>query len=132
MRKRSQPALTRSPIWLTGWPGFPSRLRGLLAVIVKRGRDNGWEQIELPAAELEGATRLPRRTVNEQMAILSRYKLARLSEDEEVGVMMAVAPIPMESGWPFWLDLRAVCEAIGEPVDDVIADIRFDVLDGPS
>ena len=48
MRKRSQPALTRSPIWLTGWPGFPGRLRGLLAVIVKRGRDNGWEQIELP------------------------------------------------------------------------------------
>jgi hypothetical protein len=88
------------------------------------------DNYEMPAAELEKVTGLARREVLEHLEILRRYGFAYLDEEWDRKIAYVVAPTPMQSGWPFWHDLRKVCTTAHRPVDLVVRDIEFDILDG--
>lgn len=63
--------------------------------------------------------------------ILGKYKLAFLDLDEYRPVSL-VTYRETQSGWELWADLRRFCDQVGESVDAVIADLRFDILDEPT
>jgi hypothetical protein len=100
-----------------------------LGVFIKRGREVRLEDLEMLASELEGVTQLSRQKLVEEMAILEVHKFATIDADEQPPRVIAYSPL--ESGWPFWRDLRTFCNKTGHDIDRVISEIRFDVLDEP-
>jgi hypothetical protein len=108
---------------------LPTRARSILGLLIKRGTPGSSGIFEIRVHELQSVI-----GGDEQLAgdieILEKYKFAYLDHDEYRPITLMTYP-EMKSGWEFWSDLRHFCEEIGESVDAIVAEMRFEILDDP-
>lgn len=106
---------------------LPQATRGMLAVLVSRGRPSRNGDVALPARELGETCGIADFELRDRMATLEDLELSVYGEDDS-GIVTAetwVDRLP----WPIWLDLRTFCEAEGYSVETIVRDLRFDLLD---
>jgi hypothetical protein len=108
---------------------LPVDTRGVLLVIVDRGEDFQ-EDIGLPLHELEHATQTDIETLRLHVATLDRYGIAGLFEDWGEHQSLWWVVTNGYDGWGFWRSVKEFCDATETPLEVLVMDLRFDLLDG--
>jgi hypothetical protein len=106
---------------------LPAPTRGLLAVLIARGRPSLGrpDVLQLPARELGEATGSNQHESRERMATLEGLGFADYGEEEGI---VTVEAVPNHMPWPIWTDLRGFCDLEGLSVETLVREIRFDLL----
>ena len=114
---------------LEGMRKLAPATRELLLIIVERA-ESYRDDLGLPADELEQATGRDADELRPHIETMSKYRVAALDEDYDwENPRWWVRTISLDSGWGFWRDAKAFCEAEAIPLSTLILDLRFDVLD---
>jgi hypothetical protein len=109
--------------FLEAFARTPREPRQLMQVIIARGEDDNGA-LRVPYPELQQATELSQRDLNDLIHTLDKADLVRVDEDAPPSVY-AVA----FEGWGFWKQLREYAPANRLSLDDFLLDLRFDLLD---
>ena len=112
---------------------LPIRTRQLLSVIISRlhriQRKNGYGyDYDVPHAEIVEASGQPDRVVIDHVNIMERYGIA-IGEDADEGRPPTISLREYPKGGFFWGDFREFCTRAGIPLEALIVDLRFDLLD---
>jgi hypothetical protein len=107
----------------------PTRTRQFLASIVRRSNEPECgisSSGSVLATEIAEACDLSYPEAASQIQILDKYRIAGLDEDTACIDLWSIG----ENGdWDFWSELREFCEASGISIEEVVVDLRFDLLD---
>lgn len=108
---------------------LPPGTRQLMNIIAERAsqRDPYNRRYFVLAPEICSACQLDRTNLNEQMAIIEKYGLAHIDEDDNGIPIITLSGL--RSGWPIWDDLKKFSSAKNIPLYDLIVNMRFDLLD---
>lgn len=108
----------------------PIATRGLLLILSKRAEPSGHSMMgaTLSWAEIVHATEKPVDIVREHIAILDRYGIVRDSFPDDYG-QETIELSNLTSGWSILTDIAAYCESSEIPLQDVLVDLQFHLLD---
>lgn len=108
---------------------LPVDTRAVFAILIERSPPD--HRIAVPVHELEMVTNTAPQDFSQHVEILERHGIAWLDEswqdDRPVHWILTANEI---DGWDFWQYFRDYCRKVAEPIKEVVADLRFDVLDG--
>lgn len=103
--------------------------RELLLIVVERA-ESYRDDLGLRTDELEQATGKDADELKPHIETMTKYRVAALDEDYDWdNPRWWVKTITLDSGWGFWREAKAFCEAEAIPLSTLILDLRFDVLD---
>lgn len=106
----------------------PQRTRQLLHIVVDRGSSPEWgHNFGALHDDIVEATHLSDAEVVKHVRILENHGLGSGDYYEETSYIHLS---DLESGWRIWDDLKAFAERTGIPLQSIIVDLRFDLLDG--
>jgi hypothetical protein len=110
---------------------LPVPTRELLAIAITRGSAFGGERrhLEVPAGELLHACDLTPDQLREQVVILKNRNVAWIDTDFEYDHDEVLYIGESLGGWSFAEDLQSFCKIADVPIQQIIVDLRFDLLD---
>lgn len=109
---------------------LPIPLREFLVVVIRRCHDSG--TIRAPKTticeEVQAACSLTTAKMRDYISILDRLRFAFVEKDDEDQVFKIYLRW-WPTDWDIWGDLRDFSEAAKRPLNSIIVDLRFDLLD---
>lgn len=110
---------------------LPVPTRELLAIAITRGTAFGGERrhLEVPAGELLHACDLAPDQLREQIVILKNRNVAWIDSDFEYDHDEVLYIGESLAGWSFAEDLQSFCKIANVSIQQIIVDLRFDLLD---
>ena len=106
---------------------LPIATRELLCVIVDRSSPHYANHTELRALhhEIVQACEMRDQDVVKHVEIMAEYEIATGNEYDETPHICLIN----WNDWPIWSDLRKFCERSGVKLNELLVDLRFDLLD---
>lgn len=111
---------------------LPVPTRKLLAIIIRRGKAISYgmnNRLETPLSELQHVCSMTKSDLREHLTILESCGVCDFGKDREERYEVAIVLNPKSADWCIAEDLREFCASTGIREEDIIVDLRFDLLD---